>query len=215
MRFNGRWYPVGTADRYRAGRPEVGDVVAYDFRAWEVTHLRIEDFAEEEDLRANSYRPEYRDTKRPYSISLRRLYGPTHPRENSRQEIALRVRAFAFGGLERYEEGRVPLCSCCGHPWPCRMTEAKRESEGQARLLDERMKRAGVGICYSCGEPITSRQGSVTYPEGNVDLPGYPAPRFHTRQKCYAGRASYEGRRAKAYPDAPSLIEAERQEGLL
>lgn len=213
-RFNGRWFPVGTADRWARNRVAIGDVVAYDFRAWEVTHLRVDDFGEDEEQVATRYRPDARERMRPYSVSLRRLHGPVHPRENSRQEIALRVRAFAIGGFERYDEGRVPLCSCCGHPWPCRMVEAKKDAEDQARVMDERMSRVGVGVCYGCGEPITRRQESITYPEGNVDFPGYPPPRFHTRKKCAGARWSYDKRRAALYPDKPEVTSDESAKGM-
>lgn len=204
-RFNGRWFPAGTAYRYARDRVAEGDVIAYDRRAWVVTHFRTDDFSDDEQQRAAAYRPEARDRLRPYIVSMRRLHGPKHSRENSRQEIALRVPAFTYGGFEQYDEGRVPLCSCCGHPWPCLMVDAKKDAEDQARIMEERMGRVGVGVCYGCGEPITARQESVTYPEDNVDFPGYPPPRFHTRKKCANERRSYDKRRAALYPDKPEV----------
>lgn len=197
-----RWHPEGVDSNYGTGRPEFGQTVAYERAAWIVAHVRVDDPSEDEAKKIAAYRPEYRDARLPYSVTLRRIYGPRHERENSRQEIGLGVRAAAHWRFPVYDEGRVPLCSCCADPWPCLMADAKKDSEAAARVLDERIARAGVGICYGCGEVITQRQESTTYPEGNVDLPGYPPPRFHMRKACRGERMSYERRRATAYPEA-------------
>lgn len=204
--WNGNWHPAGIVNEYGRRFPNLGDMVAFDRRAWEVTHVRIDDFAEDDLARAELYRPQYRDQMKPWSVSLRRVHGPRHDRENSRQEIALRVPAFAHGGFDRYDDGRVPLCSCCADPWPCILTDAKRESERVAEVMDKRMARMGPGICYGCGEVITQRQERVTFPGDHADFPGRSGPTFHTRRKCYGERASY-ARRAGCTPDGESIQE--------
>lgn len=202
--FNKDWHPAGTSYACGRRRAEVGEVVAYDRRAWEVTHVRVEDFNEEDLPRAAAYRPEYRDECRPWSVTLRRVHGARHERENSRQEIALRIRAFAYGCFDRYDEGRVPLCSCCGQPWPCLFADAKRESERAAEVMDVRLGRMAPGLCYGCGEVITQRQERVTFPGEHADFPGRGGPTFHTRQKCYGERAAY-ARRARMTPEATPI----------
>ncbi len=192
--WNGAWHPAGVVTEYGRRRPNVGDAVAYQRRAWEVTHVRVDDFTEDDLPRLAPWRPEYHDEMRPWRVSLRRLYGPPHERENSRQEIALRIPAFTFGGFDRYDEGRVPLCSCCNHPWPCILCDAKRESERAASIMDKRLGRMGPGLCYACGEVITQRQERVTFSGEHADFPGRGGPTFHTRRKCYGERAAYARR---------------------
>lgn len=201
IRWDGRWRPEGATHHYGRRFPEVGETVAYEYRAWEVTHFRLDDFAEDEMERARLYKPEARERLRPYRVSLRRVYGEKHHRENSRQEIALAVFAFTHWSFDTYDEGRVPLCSCCQNPWPCLVSVAKEQSEEEAKRLDKRLARAGVGICYACGEVITSRQKSAEYGSGNVDLPGYPTPRFHLRESCRYERVGYMDRVMKAQGD--------------
>lgn len=202
--WNGNWHPSGTIREYGPRRPDIGDLVAYDRRAWEVTHVRVDDFTENDLKRAAAYRPQYREQMKPWSVSLRRVHGARHDRENSRQEIALRIAAFAYDGFERYDESRVPLCSCCGHPWPCILADAKRESERAAEVMDKRLSRMGPGLCYGCGEVITTRQERVTFPGDHADFPGRGGPTFHTRRKCYGRRADY-ARRAGLTPEGEPL----------
>jgi hypothetical protein len=189
-----RWDPAGTKRNYKSGAPSVGDLVAWDGCAYLVTHV-----APSELLDSEPREQVYRD---PYLMTIQRIHGPANEHENDMQERALRVPANAYHAWQSYEEGRVPLCSCCGHPWPCTVSEAKAMSERQAEVLNAKMDRATPGCCYSCGEVISHRQGSITYPEPNVELLGFPAPRFHTRKSCAEGLYYYEQKRAKALPDA-------------
>lgn len=198
------WYPLGV-NRFRSYvRPAVGEVVALDMRAWTVAHVADAELQDEESTRLamEGWKDDAYQRRLPYMITLHRMHGPKHDGENNVKEVGFRVPAFSHHAWEKYDEGRVPLCSCCGHPWPCMVTEAKKASEEQAALLNAKMDRAAPGQCYSCGEVITHRQGSVTYPEPNIELLGYPAPRFHTRKSCADGWYSYERKRAKALPDA-------------
>lgn len=200
---DGRWWPAGT-DRKR--RLEVGDLIARYFAAWRVTHVRDDDPTEEEAAQLARLRPEYRERCRPYSVTLRREHGPKHEHENSRQEIGLRIPVATYRHWDAYSGDRVPLCSCCGHPWPCQMLVAEDVAEQSAKAMAARMARVMPGLCYGCGEVITTRQGSISMPEGNVDIPGYPAPRFHTRRSCAGELHAYLGRRKRQLPDAPEVL---------
>lgn len=190
--LDGRWHPEGVESNYNRRRPVVGDVIAYDWRAWEVMHISDAEPTEGEVEKMAHYREPYRSQMAPYKISLRRLHGPKAERENSAGDVALRAPAgmspSAFG---IYEDGRVPLCSCCTHPWPCRdMTEAARAADAIKKT--ERELNLMPGCCPACEEPITSRQKSITFGGPNVRNPLAEGPTFHLRQSCRYAAAKYE-----------------------
>lgn len=184
------WRPDHTSNGYNRARPEVGDTVAYDHRAWEVTHIADADPTPEEQDRLNLYVPPWRERMQPYRISLRRVHGERHERENSRQEIGLRVPVGSYS-LPVYRHGRVPLCSCHGHPWPCLESDQQREAEA-AMEKAERALRLLPGCCPACEEPVTSRQRSITFGGPNVTNPLAEGPTYHLRRKCYGSAARYE-----------------------
>lgn len=201
-----RWYPSEVTGSYGIHRPEVGDVVAYDRRAWEVTHISPADPTPDEQDRLNAYGEPHREKLAPYRISLRRIHGPVHKNENSKQDIGLRVPVGSREAFPRYAHGRVPLCSCHGHPWPCLEADQHAESE-------EAMKRANhelnlmPGCCPACQEPVTTRQRSITFPGPYVHNPlAEPNPAFHLRQKCHHAAARYENAWVAADPTAPRSL---------
>lgn len=158
---------------------EVGMVIGYDYRAWEVTHIgaMVEPDANGYDMRA----------------TLRRLHGPKHPNENHFRDCVVRFVSRGYG-LNVYRDGRVWLCSCCGDPVPCRNEIAAEVSAEEARIFEQRLNRMGPGICYGCGEVITSRQERVTFPGDHADFPGRSGPTFHTRKACRGERWAYAKR---------------------
>ncbi len=165
-----RWYPPHDSTAYmhiQADKlPPIGSVIAFNHRALEI--LRYDE----------------RDDG--WIAQVRRIHGPRLKSENDRAECGLRLRNFAI--LDVYK-GRIPLCSCCGDPWPCTREIAEREARDDMRHLAGQMEKAHDGFCYSCGEPITTRQGKVLAPEANIELPGFRATRIpHTlevpRRSC-------------------------------
>lgn len=187
------WQPLGCGWRHRKD-PEPGDVIALEFAAWEIMDV----------LQLENHRTQ---------LVLKKLYGA-----HDMPRAQLTVGRIGLRSLHFYPSGRVPLCSCCANPMPCRTAEAERIAAEEMVIVEKRMARAAIpGICYACGEVITSRQGSLTYPpdEGNVQLPGYPSPRFHTRDNCYENRHQYAADRAKHMPDKfafdPDYERQERQ----
>lgn len=199
----------------RKRRPEVGDVVALDYRAWAIVHMSDGAMTSEEIAALERrFKPGYRDQHKPYRVTLRRLHGPVHEVENDQLEVALSIEMGAWRTWEVYPEGRVPLCSCCSHPWPCLMVTSAAAAKQQGKLLDEKMAHAQPGCCYSCGELISDRQASVVYPEGNVELPGFPPPAFHLRKCCAGARYEYDKLRTKALPDAPTVLHEESTQKL-
>lgn len=191
--WSGNWRPLGTAHEYGRRRPTIGSLVAFAHSAWEVTHLRPGDFGPDDQSRLAGYRPDYRDGMRPYSVTLRRVHGPRHEHENSRQEMGLGVRAFAYGGLDRYEDGRVPLCSCHSHPWPCAESEQQKQAAAEIAAA-EKVLNLLPGCCPACSEVVTSRQRSITFGGPNVSNPFAEGPTYHLRRKCWRSAAAYEER---------------------
>lgn len=185
------WRPSGVTHTYRSGRPEVGAVVAYDRRAWEVRHVSDADPTPEEQDRLDHYREPYRDQMRPYRVTLRRLHGAKRERENSAGDIALRVPVGAYDPFPAYPNGRVPLCSCCGHPWPCLEADQQAQAAKELRAA-ERELRLMPGCCPACEEPVTSRQKAITFGGPNVRNPLAEGPTFHLRRSCYREAARYE-----------------------
>jgi hypothetical protein len=63
------------------------------------------------------------------------------------------------------------------------------------------------GCCWSCAEPITSRQGFRVFLGPNVLLPtALDDPAFHTRQACREGARSYEEAWVRADPSRPRSL---------
>lgn len=179
------WRPEGTSRNYGPQRPEVGATVAWNRRAWEVR--RVAD-AEPEPEEVGTYRDERRS---PYRISLRRIHGPAHERENTAQDISLRVSSRAWAPFQTYPNGRVPLCSCCGHPWPCLEADQQAQAVKEIKAAEREMQLM-PGCCPACQEPVTSRQKSITFGGPNVRNPLAEGPTFHLRRACRNDAARYE-----------------------
>lgn len=189
-------------------RPAVGEVVAYGWAAWEVMHVSDAVSTAEEDEKLRGYTPEFRASHRPYRVTLRRRHGPKSPRENNLGDTTLRVPAGSFYRWDKYRSGRVPLCSCCGDPWPCRANLAEQAAAESARRVDELGRRAEVGACFGCGEPVTTRQRVIRYPDAeNVRVLLAAAPVFHERRSCRPHVVEYERERARRLPDAPPVVD--------
>lgn len=186
-----RWHAHGVDRNYGNKRPTVGDVVALSHRAWEVMHVIDAIPTAEEQERINAYRPAYRDQMRPYSVTLQRLHGPKHERENDRREVGFRVRAGAHDPLPIYPNGRVPLCSCHAHPWPCLESEQQAWAEKEMEAAEKALALL-PGCCPACGEVVTSRQKSIIFGGPNVRNPLAEGPTFHLRRQCRYDAAKYE-----------------------
>lgn len=159
------WYPTGAKGTFDL--PPVGSLVAIDHRVVEVW----------------AHHP--RDDGR-VTLAIRRLHGPPIPGENSRQERGFTPPAGRVW-WQVYISRRVPVCSDCGEPWPCRDDLADREAIHSLRVMAGQIAKAEPGLCYSCGEHITPRQAATTAPEPNVELPGFGPPQFHLRLSCRHG----------------------------
>lgn len=183
------WRPDHTTNT--AERPTVGDTVAHARAAWIVTHVADAEPTPEENDRLAVYTPAGRTARSPYRVTLHRVHGPRHPRENVVGDIAVRVGIHRYSVLPRYPRGRVPLCACCAHPWPC--LEADQERQAKREMEDAERELAVLpGCCPECGEPVTSRQRGITFDGPNVRNPLADSPTFHLRRQCRSGAEGYE-----------------------
>ncbi|MDF9717371.1 hypothetical protein [Nocardioides sp. ChNu-99] len=189
------WDPAGV-DRHhqRRRRPNVGDLIAVDRRAWHVA--RVDDIADtdlspDDAATLRTYKEAFRERVRPFRILLRRAHGEPHPAENKRGEASITVPVGYHPGFPTYTSDRVPLCSCCGHPWPCLLADQEAWAAKELARAEREMQLM-PGCCPACNEPVTSRQRSITFAGPNVKNPLAEGPTFHLRRKCRHGAAAYE-----------------------
>lgn len=179
------WRPLDA--KFSLRLPEVGDLIALDFVAWRVWDV--------------SPHPSGDGSAR---IAVRHEHGPRHKNENSRGDAALTFhgppRRTSYWKWENPEA--IALCSCHGWPYPCKVMYEAKVALRHMRYMADLAAKSGAEVCQSCGERITSRQGSVTAPEEHLILPGFGPPRFHTRRACRDGLNRYEVTRRKALQDA-------------
>ena len=204
-----KWRPhTGGPVQLRGSRPAVGDVVAWEHAAWRVEHVAD---ATLRDNETEKYSHEWLDRSPdylPYHVSMRRIHGPAHLDESGTDPglIGLRVRAGPSHPLIPYNGGRVPLCSCHGHPWPCIDLERERAADTATRQFRDLTAKAEAGACTVCGEPVTVRQASIRYPEGDVRLPLAAPPVFHARLSCRDGVVAYERERQLALSGVSMVV---------
>lgn len=201
-----QWHPLLARARTRCTRPGVGDLVAMEHAVWRVVHVADTPVLDDRDLKAweDAGRPDLGTWReRPYVVRVAYVGGHIAPEWRIRDEPALggpgrygtvRVNTHAYGRRWHvYEAGRWPACSCCGEPMPCRAEMEDQAVEYAVEVAAEHERKL-PGCCWACGEPVTSRQESVTYAGMNLDLPTAPPPQFHTRQRCAGAAKDYEDR---------------------
>ncbi|WP_134324551.1 hypothetical protein [Cumulibacter soli] len=184
--------PSGARIAY-SRRPEEGDLVAWNYAAWRVAHVRTNDPTEEQAARINAYSEPFRDRRLPYSVTLTRLHGPKNRHENSRGDLGLTIDPSHGGGFWWfYKSERIPLCSCCGHPYPCKAAVDDKRAERAGEALDRKMAWSQPGVCYACGEPITRRMKAGRVGTEHAEIPGFPAPSWHVgRGRCAVAMHRY------------------------
>lgn len=214
------WRPAGTRDHY--GQPVTGGLIAYRHAVWRVvavTDLPVLDDADR-DVWIAAGMPALEEWKwRPYQVDVDWVGGDNPgwtPQDLAKGQPTIRIPA--GHGPHRWcvypASGRWPVCSCCGEPMPCRAELQDREVDRGLYRVERLMSRM-PGCCWDCGEPITARQKSVTYPGGNLDLPGGPEVQFHLRRSCRWPAVAYEQRWIAADPRHERILTWPACTGLL
>lgn len=195
MSVSTRWHPSGANDHH--GPPPVGRLLAREHAVWrvqQVVDVPLSDDDREIWLQASM--PDLHAWRgRPYRIHVQFVAGarPSWARDEVTPLAKLDVPAGFVGMSWRLypASDRWPSCSCCGEPVPCRAELQDREVEAGLAQVEKLVQRL-PGSCWGCGEPITRRQHVVVYPGENLDLPGGPEVRFHTRRRCAYTAQRYE-----------------------
>lgn len=197
MSRNRTWNPLQT-DRRR--RPNPGDLIALDHAVWRitaVTDLPLSDA--DRDVWMDVGMPDLTAWHgRPYRAGVQWVAGVRPDWADAGgavDEASVDIPANNSWSGAQWDvypaSGRWPQCSCCGEPMPCRAELQDREVTSALNQVEKFAKRL-PGACWGCEEPITHRQKSVTYAGDNLDLPGGPEARFHTRQDCHYSACQYE-----------------------
>jgi hypothetical protein len=205
-----KWGPVGDAINH--SRPTVGDVIGWRCAAWRVTEVRPipdTDLRDKDRAQLAIWNAEYRERNRPYHLVMvherglqlvadgdcRRLHDGTI-------QVHLTVRRPDRAVLPVLGD-RYAVCVCHDHPWPCQDYDRDRMAEAAAKRMEKDLLTADPGVCAACLEPITTRQRTLTFPEGSLIVPGAPGPTFHAgRRSCWSAATRYEiEKRLVAYPD--------------
>jgi hypothetical protein len=219
MSRNRTWNPLQT-DRRR--RPETGNLIALDHAVWRiaaVTDLPFSDTDRETWMDVGMPDPATWHG-RPYRADVDWVAGVrpdwalTGPVDTASVDIAAN-NSWSGAQWDVYPpSGRWPQCSCCGEPMPCRAEMEDREVTAGLNLVEKFAKRL-PGCCWGCEEPITRRQKSVTYAGDNLDLPGGPEARFHTRADCHYYACRYELRWIAVDPRRERVLTYPKCAGIL
>jgi hypothetical protein len=199
--YGGTWEPEGGERRdWRDVKP--GDLFAFGRQVWRVIENRPDPVTDWDDDDREHFEPFRLRGVTGEGWRFRPLCLIAEPANGGKQEhlevkpyAGLRARAYIL-------HPHYPVCSDCGEPWPCRELDITHEVRRQSAEM-ERLARIMPGCCWSCGEPVTSRQKSVTFEGENLLLPGGPPPVFHLRSGkpyCSSGAVSYEKRWVAAAP---------------
>lgn len=213
------WYPLGSWRGYEL--PEAGRLIGMAHAVWRITgvvDLPLSDA--DRDVWLDAGMPDVATWKgRPVRLDLVFVAGakPDWAEGETVQDASLtfpaeksRYRAWHLYPLS----GRWPSCSCCGEPMPCRADVEDNEVSVSLKQVEYFVRRI-PGNCWSCEEPISGRQKSVTYPGDNLDLPGAPSPIFHTRAKCWDAATRYELRWVAVDPRRERILTYPKCQGLL
>lgn len=194
-RYSG-WEPQG--GQCKAWKDlEPGDLIELRRKIWRVAEVRqvpVIDWDEddrqkwEQESRAYKIGSEEEWPRRPLYLILRPASGGKRHHVKIRPWANWRREAYALP--EHY-----PVCKDCGEPWPCPELEITQEVDREAAKLAE-LERILPGCCWSCGDPVTHKQSSISFDGENLLLPGAPSPVFHLRRKgqCRSDAHSYEKR---------------------
>ena len=201
----GGWEPQGGH-----GKPwkdlEPGDLIEAGRAAWRVVEVRPVPVADWEEQDREYYERLTRQRRNPLFAPM----GSPAPAEEEWESRPLSLILVPADGGKRHHlrvrpyggfrgawvlSPHYPVCKDCGELWPCREVEISQEVDRQAADLS-RLEKILPGCCWSCGEPVTHRQGAIRFDGENLLLPGAAPAVFHLRRKghCRSAAASYEKR---------------------
>ena len=201
----GDWEPQGGEHKAWL-KLERGDLIQSDRKLWSVIEVRPVPVIDWDDHDREAYERHVRHHRNPRFVPLATETPRSEEEWHSRPLYLIVVPA---GGGKRHHtkvcpyaglfrgayviSPHHPVCRDCGELWPCREVEITQEVQKQAAVM-QRYEQVLPSCCWSCGEPVTGRQGSVTFDGDNLLLLGAPPPVFHLRRKCRSSAMAYEKR---------------------
>jgi hypothetical protein len=196
------WTPLGARrpDTYR--HPAPGDLIGYEHAVWKITAVTFLQLSDDDrDIWTSHGKPDLATwRRRPYRVNLQHIAGAQpdwlHLGDPRPAAAVVDIRAAMTTAVTWHiypPSGRWPMCSCCLEPMPCRSDVQDAEIAAGMNRIEILVARQ-PGNCWACTEPITHRQKSITYPGDNLDLPGGPEVRYHTRTACIDAAERYEER---------------------
>jgi hypothetical protein len=189
-----RWEPADARPQWTT--PEPGALVGWDHAVWRVMRVRA--------MPEEKWREEYRE----YVLRFGDSYAPVivvlrPAQHDSPDPVAARRHDQHVSGVPGkttwhvYRSEHYPVCVRCQEPLPCRELYA----EAVARHEVAELSRYELGgVCPACGEVVSARQKSLTFPN-NVMIPGGPPLTYHTRSRCHWQAMRYEDRWVAADPE--------------
>lgn len=181
-----RWHPSGTTSTYE---PAPGMLWPHEHQVWriiEVNPVPESEWTDREREYVSGCKTEFRARRSPRYIAVRPARinsGDVRDRDHDRH--------FRFAGrmpLDVYTDSHYPICADCHEPLPCRSQMAERVS---AAAISRMGRYEVAGVCPACGEVVTARQESHTWPD-NSEVLGGPPVTFHLRHRCKHSAVDYE-----------------------
>lgn len=186
-----RWHPSGT---HMVSQPEPGMFLPYEHAVYRI--IDVNPVPETEWSDVDRQRVGWRAQNTPRMVVVRPV-GVTSTDVRARDhDMHFRMGGEQVATLNLYTDEHYPVCAECAEPLPCRDQMAERVSQAAAQRMG---KYELAGVCPACGEVVTGRQQSQTWPD-NAEIPQGPPITFHLRRKCAWAARQYEKRWAALDP---------------
>lgn len=175
-------------------------LIAFDRKAWRVVEIlerQPVDWSDRAREQWQGYGMPDPWRNRPYVCLIRPVSG------GKAQHLG--IEPWHFGWWNALPE-HYAVCVSCGELAPCTEFTAERAAQGEMKRFDT-LAKVMPGCCWSCSEPITSRQKVYEFPGPNVWMPTAPdGVRIHQRRKCGHAAERYEEDWIKADPTRPRSL---------
>lgn len=195
------WQPAVTDGHATYGaRPVAGSLIAFERRPWRVVEVKDKDPVDwDDDVR--TYWQQW-GTPEPWSL---RPYNALIQAPTGGKIHHLSIKPWHRSWFSTLPE-HYAVCVSCGELAPCREVSAKRNAVREMERF-ERLASVLPGCCWSCSEPITSRQKVFWFPGPNVWMPTAPdGVRIHQRRTCMHSAERYENDWIAADPTRPRSL---------
>lgn len=177
-----RWRPKEGRGIYNIDALKVGDIIAIDSPGYRNKPWRVH---------------EIRGWRDDWLRVILRPDGALYDFAQHNVSVGIRKNAIGISILPEH----YGTCHKCGEIMPC----AEVWTTDVSTALAEDAARFEVeGVCPTCQEPVTRKQGAYRFEE-NLHVPLGPPVVYHARQRCRGGAISYDKAIAVAHGTEPRL----------